>query len=265
MNYNFLIIGGDKRLASLAKKLKEEGNSVKTYANKVENIEELESIEDVYKDNSDIIISSIPLSQDGKNVFTPLSQKKITLEQLKLASKNKKLITGEDMIKDEVITILNTIPTAEGAIQIAMEETSYTLADCKVLVLGFGRVGKILCNKLKGIVKEVYCVARKKTDLAWIQAYGYNPISLEEFRDNICKMDIIFNTIPYKILDKKTLILLNKETLIIDLASNPGGVDYEASAKIGINAILASALPGKIAPDTASKYIKEFIDNQINN
>src|SRR5699024_9645057 len=119
--------------------------------------------------NSEIVISSIPLSKDGKNVYMPLSNKSITIEKLKKISNGKKLITGNEILNDEATTMLNTIPTAEGAIQIAMEETTYTLSECKVLVLGFGRVGKILCDRLKGIAKEVYCEARKEKDLAWIK------------------------------------------------------------------------------------------------
>ena len=127
------------------------------------------------------------------------------------------------------------------------------------MVLGFGRVGKILCNKLKKIGAEVYCEARKEEDLAWIKAYGYKPIKLEEIKENICKMDIIFNTVPAMMLDKNKLILMNKETLIIDLASFPGGVDFESAKKLNIKAILALGLPGKVAPDTASEYIKKYI------
>ena len=263
MSYNFLIIGGDRRLSILAKKLLKDGNKVETYGNEVENIKEIENLEELEENNSEIVISSIPLSKDGKNVYMPLSNKSITIEELKKIANGKKLITGNEILNDEATTILNTIPTAEGAIQIAMEETTYTLSECKVLVLGFGRVGKILCDRLKGIAKEVYCEARKEKDLAWIKAYGYKPIPLEKLKENICKMDVVFNTIPYKILDKHTLILMSNETLIVDLASNPGGVDYDVAEKLGIKAILASALPGKVAPDTTSEFLKKFIYKEI--
>ena len=283
MNYNFLVIGGDKRISILAKELSKEGNNVYTFANEVENITEIERIEDIKKYQYDIVISSMPLSRDNKNIYSPLSKKTISLKKLKEISEGKKLIAGKipedfennnenidkniqlkeikcyDILKDEATTILNTIPTAEGAIQIAMEETDYTITDMKVLVIGFGRVGKTLANMLKKLGLDVYCEARKETDLAWIKAYGYTPIPLEKMKNNLCKMDIIFNTVPHQILDKSTLILINRNTLIIDLASFPGGVDYEVAEKLGIKAILASALPGKVAPNTASMYLKDFI------
>ena len=263
MDYNFLIIGGDKRLSNLALTLKEDGKSVKTYANEVDGIEELKTISDVYKDKSNIIISSIPLTKDNINVYTPLSNKVISLEELNKISKDKILITGKEILEDEATTILNTIPTAEGAIQKAMEETTYILSGSKAMVLGFGKVGKTLCSKLKDIGMDVYCEARKETDLAWIEAYGYKAIPIEKLKENICKMDIVFNTIPFKILDKSTLILMSRETLIIDLASSPGGVDYKAAERLGIKAILASALPGKVAPETASQYIKKYVYKKL--
>ena len=293
MNYNFLVVGGDKRISILAKELLNDGNNVYTFANKVEDVNEIEKIEDIKKYQYDIVISSMPITKDNKNVYAPLSNKEITLEKLKEISKGKKLIAGKipknfeniqnesssiitnkiyddkkiqspeikcfDILKDEVTTILNTIPTAEGAIQVAMEETDYTITNMKALVIGFGRVGKTLANMLKRMGLDVYCEARKDSDLAWIKAYGYNPIPLENMKNILCKMDIIFNTVPYQILDKHTLILINRNSLIIDLASSPGGVDYEVSEKLGIKAILASALPGKVAPNTAAGYLKGFV------
>ena len=158
---------------------------------------------------------------------------------------------------------MNTIPTAEGAIGLAMEETNYTLDGRKVLVMGFGRVGKTLANKLSKMGLDVYCEARNNEDLAWIKAYGYKPIELKEVKNILCKMDIIFNTVPIQILDKNMLILLNKKTLIIDLASAPGGVDFDTAKKLGIKAILASALPGKVAPETAAEYIKNCVYKNV--
>ena len=287
MSYNFLIIGGDKRISILASKILKEGYNVYTYANETEKIEEIDYIQNIKKYDYDIVISAMPLTKDNNTVYTPLSNKKITLEELKEISNNKILIAGKipsdfknddcdvideikkqknrvyDILEDEPTTILNTIPTAEGAIQIAMEETNYTLNGKKALILGYGKVGKTLANKLSKIGMQVYCEARKESDLMWIKVYGYNGVPLEEMKNYLCKMDIIFNTIPTKILDKNKLILIRKNTLIIDLASAPGGVDYDSAKKLGIKAILATALPGKVAPDTCAEYLLEFVNKVI--
>ena len=276
MNYNFLIIGGDTRIASLAKLLKRDGNNVKTYANEIKDfdIEELNTLEDakIECNKCDIIISSIPLTKDNINVYSPNSDKIISIQTLKEISKDKKIIAGKldgliegyDALEDEALTILNTIPTAEGAIQVAMEETTYTLNNMNVLVLGFGRVGKLLSYKLKNLGANVYTEARKESDLAWIKAYGYTPIDLKDLNNYLCKMDAIFNTVPVKILDKSRLILISSDSLIVDLASYPYGVDFEAAKKLGIKTKIASALPGKVAPDTAAIYVKDYVYRVLN-
>ena len=129
-----------------------------------------------------------------------------------------------------------------------MEETIKTLHSSNVLVLGYGRVGKILANMLKGLGANVYCEARKNVDLAWIKAYGYEPVTLRSLNENLNKFDIIMNTIPALILTEKELKYLKKDCLLIDLASNPGGIDREAAKKQGIKTIWALSLPGKVAP-----------------
>ena len=114
---------------------------------------------------------------------------------------------------------------------------------------------------LLGIGAKVSCEARKKEDLAYIEAYGYQKIDLKELNEFLPKFKYIFNTIPNLILDKQRLDCINKDAIIIDLASSPGGVDFEYAKKKEIKAILALGLPGKVAPLTAAKYIKKVLKN----
>ena len=295
MNYNFFIIGGDKRNLFLAKKLSKNGenvkifgfdrindeffanNNIKKITNEKELLTELEERETIFdnnleidKQNKKIIIGPIPYSTDGKTLYAPFCNKKLDINLLK----NKKIIAGKipkevankesiDILKNEYFTIKNTVPTAEGAIAKAIELTDINIDKANIMVLGFGRVGKTLCYKLKNLGANVYAEARKERDLAWIDVFGYNAIPLEKINENICKMDIIFNTIPELILDKSKLILMNEKTLIIDLASKPGGTDFESANKMGIKAILYSGIPGKIASEYEAELIKEVIYKEI--
>lgn len=227
--------------------------------------------------NCDFVITSIPLSKDGKYINANFTDKKISVQDFFNTVKNKKIITGNitneiqslikpennneiiDVLKYEELTILNSIPTAEGAIQIAMEKSQITLHNSNCLVLGFGRIGKILAKMLQGFGANVYCEARKPHDIAWIKAYGYNPIMLDDLNENLSKFDFIFNTIPYVILDKNNLNLIQKECIIIDLASKPGGVDFDEANRLGLKTDWALALPGKVAPKTSAKYIYDII------
>lgn len=166
-----------------------------------------------------------------------------------------------DLLKREELAVLNTISTAEGAIQIAMEETSRTIHGSNVLVMGFGRIGKILAKMLNGIGAKVYCEARKNEDFAWIKAYGYNLVPLKNLKNEISKFDIIINTIPSMILTREYLERVNKEALLIDVASMPGGVDNIVAKELGIRTILALSLPGKVAPITSAEFIKDTFYN----
>ncbi len=268
---NISIIGGDLRIVKLADMLKADGYEVYTYG-----IEQARTSNEEVTSKSDIIVSSIPLSSDGININTPFSKNKIEISEVAKYVKGKTFIAGRieeelyqkfsetkviDLLKREELTVLNTISTAEGAIQIAMEESTKTLHGSKILVMGFGRVSKILSNMLKGIGAEVYCETRTTVNCAWIKAYGYKPILLDELDNELNQFDIIINTIPHIILNKEKLKLLKRDCLIIDIASNPGGVDRKAAKEIGIKLIWALSLPGRVAPITSAEFIKETLEN----
>lgn len=166
-----------------------------------------------------------------------------------------KSIQYYDILTDETFSVLNAIPSAEGAIQRAMEITDITIHNAKVLVLGFGRIGKTLARMLKGIGALVTVEARKSTDLAWIHESGYKGIHLMDLDKVLPYQDIIFNTVPHMILNKERLKKVDSKAVIIDLASSPGGVDFAAANELGITAGLHLGLPGIVAPRTAARII----------
>lgn len=279
MEKKISILGGDLRIVHLAKMLLEDGFQVITFA--LEKAEELKQVHTInfcssfqeFMQQSDTILTSIPLSKDGVYINTPYSDVAIPIEEFYQNSKGKRIVSGKletyfkkdesievyDILEDEEYTILNAIATAEGAIQIAMEEYPKTLSSSNILVMGFGRIGKIVAKMLQGIGAKVFCEARKKEDLAYIQAFGYTPIDLSDLEENLGKFDIIINNIPTLILDKSRLNLLKKDVLILDLASKPGGVDFEYAKKQNIKTIWALGLPGKVAPVSAAEYIKNVL------
>ena len=274
------ILGGDLRIVKLAEMLVEEGVEVFTYG--LENSELLEenktnTLQETIE-NSDIVLGPIPFSSNGKTVNTPFSNNKILVPELLEKLSGKILIAGSvkqeiydiaseknvkviDILKREELAVLNAVSTAEGTIKIAIEETPKNLHGSNILVLGFGRIGKILSNMLKGLGANVACEARKNSDLAWIKAYGYEPIPISNLKDNLNRFDIIINTIPYIILDKDNLDNVKRDALVIDLASNPGGVDKEAIKERKIKFVWALSLPGKVAPVTSAEFIKETLYN----
>mgnify|MGYP003289498809 FL=1 len=274
------VVGGDLRIVKLVEMLINDGYKVYTYA--LENSEELLSLDGVEMcptlqeavSYSKVVVGPVPLSSDRRRISSPFGRNVVELEDFIEALKGKYLIAGNiniteqlenigvqftDLLKREEFSVLNTIATAEGTIQIAMEETQRTVHGTNVLIMGFGRIGKVLAKMLDGIGAKVSCEARKNEDISWIKAYGYNPIHLNDLNENLNKFDIIINTIPFQILDSERLDLVKNDAVIIDLASNPGGVDRKAAREKGIKVIWALSLPAKVAPLTSAEFIKETL------
>lgn len=274
----FGIIGGDKRQLFLAKSI-----SDSCYDVLLGGFDSLESYGSLSLCNvkkaiseSDALIFPLPSIRTDGSLNTPFSNENILLDgddieiilkkPVFTTMKNRflkaypRLSNGEifDYGARDDFAILNALPTAEGAIECAMREYEGTISDSKCLVTGFGRIGKILAHKLVLLGANVTVSARKPSDLAYVKALGYNALNTENLR-TVKRFDIVFNTIPRLIFDRELLMNTDTNTLIIDLASLPGGVDFDTAEKLGIYAVRALSLPGKCAPKTAGEIIKTTV------
>lgn len=277
------VIGGDLRQITLAKMMSADGYDVTLYGFK----DTVNDTRIVQTDNlnialdKEIIILPVPVSFDCLYINTPYCDDKLTIKRFiehinpsslvfggrisKEISEelSRKGIKHKDYMKRDELAIKNAIPTAEGAIAIAMNETSITIHNSKCLVLGYGKVGKILAKSLSALGAKTYVTARKYADLALIEGHGYIPMSLNEAKNKLQQFDIIFNTVPALILDSDELQNISPDTVIIDLASKPGGVDFEKAKELGLKVIWALSLPGQVAPVTAGIIIKDTVCNMI--
>ena len=278
----YAVIGGDLRNVKLAEAIRSDGNHVSLFGFKNagfgSSLTEAEDLEAAVA-GSDIVIGPLPCSNDNEILNAPFHDGRIHISDLfRIMKENQLFIAGRisggimqmaqsydirpiDILEREEMAVLNAIPTAEGAIQIAMEELPITLNGSNVLVLGYGRLGKVLAKMLSGIGSEVYVATRKYSDIAWLKAYGIKPVYMADLNRYLAGMELIINTIPGRVLDHGKLQLIGQECLVIDLASKPGGVDFEKAKQIGIKVIWALSLPGKVAPVTAAGYMKETIYN----
>lgn len=286
MSTKFAIIGGDLRIIKLAQMLVKDGNKVYTYG--LEKAEELKDVENIIfcdklskvVQDSEIVIGPIPFSSNGKHINSPFSDNTISVRELMNAINAKILIAGSiapeiydlandeyieiiDIMKREELAVLNTISTAEGTIEIAISNTNKIIHGSKVLILGFGRIGKVLARKMAGLSAKVTCAARKNEDLAWIKAYGHQATNINTLGENLAQYDMIINTVPNLILTSERLQNVNNDCLLIDLASNPGGIDKKAAKDRGLKLVWALALPGKVAPVTTAEFIKDTIYNVL--
>ena len=277
---NVWVVGGDLRQAKLAQLLHNDGHAVHTYALE-------QAVETTPEPQSDLagvcladcVVLPLPVSGEGGTLNAPLSQERHPLTQILDALHPGQIIcagkvdaalqtmaaerglTLHDYFAREELAVANAVPTVEGAVQIAMEELPITLHGARVLVIGYGRLGKLLAHRLNLLGSRVSVSARKWSDLAWAEAYGYGVEQTDRLDGWLCSYDLIVNTVPAPVLGAERLRELKPDCLVIDLASKPGGVDMEAARQLGVHVVWALSLPGKAAPVTAGKAILNTIYN----
>lgn len=202
--------------------------------------------------------TSIPITIDPELVSAISPDAAVFIGSLKPVARALFEGTGLKVVEyaeDDELAILNSIPSAEGAIQIAMEETPFTIHGSTCLVLGFGRCGMTIARMVHGIGAKTIVAARKPKDLARVFEMGFRPVEFSKVASVLGESDIIFNTVPLMVLPRELLLKTNPEAVIVDIASPPGGVDFAAAKDLGIKAVLAPGLPGKVAPRTAGKIL----------
>ena len=169
---------------------------------------------------------------------------------------NRKLI---QLFERNDVAIYNSIPTVEGAIMMAIQHTDFTIHGSNVIVLGLGRTGMSVARSFHALGAKVKVGARKTEHIARINEMGLTPFFTAELENVVENADICINTIPHKIITTNVLAKMPSHTLIIDLASKPGGTDFRYAEKRGIKAILAPGLPGIVAPKTAGKILANVL------
>ncbi len=259
------VIGGDNRLKFVKDNLEQAGYSVDTLGLFDEDNGDIKT--------SQILLLPVPTTKDGRYIFTPLSDKKIPLSYIYENTTQNQLILSCNYLFENKLCVdygsldsyalLNAVPTAEGAIKIAIENTDFTLWKSKVLVIGYGRVGKVLANRLKAHGCETYVSARKPCDFAMLDTLGFNYINTEQLNLKPLDFDIVFNTVDVKVLNNETLQKCNCK-LLIDLSSK-GGFDIEFAKQIGLPSIKAPGLPGIVASKTAAEILSNTITYIVNN
>lgn len=279
---SFGIIGGDKRQLFLAKSI-----SDSCYDVILGGFDKLQStgalvLADVKTAvlESDAVIFPLPSVRTDRSINTPFSDNTVILDDEEISALLRKpvfvamrdrFLKAYPQLRDarvfdysakEEFSVLNALPTAEGALQCAINEYEGTISGSKCLVVGFGRIGKILSKTLRALDADVTVSARKEEDFAYIKALGYKTQNTTKLK-NVIGYDLVFNTVPAMIFDKTLLMNTDRNTIIIDLASLPGGVDFEAAHKFNTDAVRALSLPGKVAPKTAGEIIKTTVFNII--
>jgi len=285
--YTFTILCGDKRQLEIAKNLISLGHRVRLYgiidAHTVSGAciftDWKNSIEDC-----DVILLPLPLTRDGEtvNMANDLTVSPVSLDELYKAVKKcgcKYILGGllpdksinafgndifiADYYAEETLQLKNAIPSAEGAMMIAMEHTDTTICGMSATISGYGRIGSYLCDILHKLGARVTVAARDENALRSAISKGYDTIKLGEQNNklveklNSCKL--IFNTVPHVIFTRTIVDKVESKPLYIEIASGKGGIDVTAARAKGFEIICAPSIPAKYSPKSAGIYIFETV------
>ena len=273
MNFGkFAVIGGDLRFCLLAQALKADKQEVYRFF-----LSQTEQHPLSHIANADYVILPLPISKDGVHLNAPLSQELVGLHNLFTKFHPRQILFGGivdakiqtladayalrllDYYDEQSLILPGALATAEGAIALSITETQNMLQGQKALVLGFGRIAKILAQKLAALGVDVTIAARKALDLHWASTLNYHALALADLDEHIQRFDLIFNTVPHPILDFRKLVFLKPNALCIELASKPYGIDLKSAENLGVHTILAESLPGKVAPNSMALALKNTI------
>lgn len=281
--YDFAIVGGDKRTACMALVLAKNGYEVICFGImkhiRDEKIHHTHSLQEAIA-NAPVIICGIPFEKDGGLYFEEKLPKVPLTELQRMLRKNHKIFGGViskdfkricekrniecfDFMTEEPLTIYNAVATAEGAILEALLHKDSQLHHSRVLVLGYGRCGRVLADKLKGLSAFVTVCSENVEELAFAKALGFQVMILEQMPQRINSFEYVFNTIPARIFTEACLQEVNEDSLIIDIASNRVAVDYEAANLLKRKAHFCPGLPGKYASMSCAEKLVEFVLNKI--
>lgn len=278
--YIFAILGNDKRLSSVSDELSKNGHLVRVIEDIGCSSAELFTRYDKAVSGSDFIILPLPATRDGKHIST-LSEKIKLCDIIELSKINGSIILG-GLISDDLkancksigveiidyyalesIQAKNALPSAEGALMIAMENTDITVKGMNALVCGYGKTGSLLADILRKLGADVTVGARRDETLCELSIEGFKSVRLgddtEALQNTVKDCDVIFNTVPARIFTKNLFDGLKKPPVYIEIASAPGGIDPSDARDCNINIIFAPSIPSKYAPKTAGLYVFEAI------
>ena len=287
-NIRLAVLGGDRRQIYMTQRLLEAGYEVSVWGLGEDhtslNGARVCNTWETALESSEAVILPLPASMDGVRIRTPLREGGASLridhlidhmgERLLLGGRisepvrahcQKRSVRCIDYYESELLQLKNALPTAEGAISIAMQRLPVTIDGAQAAVIGYGRIGSLLAAKLASLGARVTVYARRQESLSAAELSHHQTARIRQDQNGAsiaslpedCRM--IFNTVPARLIPNESLDLIPQSCLYVDLASAPGGIDHTAAAAKGLQTIWASALPGKYAPETAGRILGETI------
>ena len=273
------VIGGDRRAALLAELLLREGHQVRSFA-----LEKAALPAEIPRDSclqscvygADCVLLPVP-AEKGALLNAPLSNESLSLETLwaslwpgqlvigggfgeeSVAAAVREKLVPVDLLRRPGFVTGNAALTAEAAVGLLLREGEQGLNGRRCLLLGYGRIGKLLAHKLRALGARVTVAARKEADRAMAEALGCESLPLDAVEGQIGDFAYTINTVPARVLSDAALCCIAPESLLVELASPPGGFDKTLARNIGLHVVLAPGLPGRCLPLAAAELMRRTV------
>lgn len=206
----------------------------------------------VFAPNINVDVNTLSDVEDGAHIVLG----KCTDEARALAQSRD--ITLYNIMQDEKFQSVNSRLTAEGALMVMIEHSVKSIFDCKVLVMGFGRMGAAVAKLLDRL--DISFDIATTSSLRPAYAFAKNVVPMSGF--DFSPYDVVINTVPLAVVKDSELMTMSKETVYIDLASK-AAINLEYAKYLGIDADIYPALPAKTCPYSAAKAMQEYISEVI--
>ena len=275
----FAVIGGDKRTEHLAALLLRDGHRLRNFALERAALSPEISRESCLQScvyGADCVLLPLPAERGGR-LHAPLSAEELGMPALIEALWPGQLLIGgalreetvtaalrgglrvADLLRQPALAVGNAALTAEGAIGRLIEHSERALWGGRALVLGWGRIGRILALRLSALGAQVTVAARSARDRAMAEALGCAAADYAGLDGILGDFDFIVNTVPARVLTEGMLCLIRPDALLLELASPPGGFDRTLAQNIGLHAVAAPGLPGETAPEAAALLLRQAV------
>ena len=270
------VIGGDERQRYAAEYLRRMGCCVRTWG--------------LYKDDrgdlreilpAEVVLLPLPVTADRLCIAAPFVSERVgprfsaIAEGLLAGTRlfggkipdtwkrqaEERGLTVIDYAEDPLFQLKNAMPTAEGALLLALEALPCTLWGTRVAVTGYGRIASLLADRLRSMGARTLVLARREESLTVARARGHETACLTVGQPIELPKDCraVFNTVPYPIFDRASVACFPSACVYIELASLPGGIDLGAAGVCGIRTVRGGGLPGRCFPESAGRIVAETV------
>jgi len=228
-----------------------------------------------------VLACPVPLSRNGKTISSSMEREDLEIKNFLSNLRTGQIIFGGqipasitkycrgnsilyfDFMEHDSVALQNAVATAEGAIMEACRLSPRNFHKNKSIVIGYGKCGSILADRLHGMHSQITVCARSADARTRAEVCGFQASPIEALKYELTDASFVFNTVPSLVLTEEHLKQLPCHAVIVDIASAPGGVDYGAASSLGITSSLFLGIPGKVAPYSSAEILADTLESII--